>query len=53
MKKYRELKKREVQMDEFLENFEETKKNENEQLATTRKNIVSLLELISKVSCFW
>ena len=49
MKKYRELKKREVQMDEFLANFEETKKTETEQLATTRKNIVSQLELISKV----
>jgi hypothetical protein len=50
MKKYRELKKREVQMDEFLENFEETKKNETEQLAATKKSIVSQLELISKVN---
>jgi hypothetical protein len=50
MKKYRELKKREAQMDEFLENFEESKKNEIEQLSLTRKNIVGYLELISKVS---
>ena len=49
MKKYRELKKREAQMDEFLENFEETKKSESEQLLATRKHIVTLLELISKV----
>lgn len=50
MKKYRELKKREVQMDEFLENFEQSKSTELENLASTRKNIVGLLESIGKVS---
>ncbi len=50
MKKYRELKKREAQMDDFLENFDETKRNESEQLQSTRRHILNLLELISKVS---
>lgn len=47
--KYKELKKREMQMDEFLSNFEETRRNETEQLYNTRKSIVNYLELISKV----
>lgn len=46
--KYRELRKREIQMDEFLNNFEENKKGEIDQLYSTRKSIVNLLELISK-----
>lgn len=46
--KYKELRKREIQMDEFLNNFEETKQNETEQLYQTRKSIVHHLELISK-----
>lgn len=48
--KYRELRKREKQMDEFLSNFDDTKKNEIDQLYNTRKSIVYNLELISKVS---
>lgn len=48
--KYRELRKREIQMDDFLSNFEENKKYEIDQLYTTRKSIVYNLEQISKVS---
>lgn len=48
--KYRELKKREIQMDEFLNNFDENKKSEIDQLYSTRKSIVNFLELISKVT---
>jgi hypothetical protein len=47
--KYKELRKREIQMDEFLNTFDETKQNETEQLYQTRKSIVHHLELISKV----
>ncbi len=47
--KYRELRKREVVMDEFLNNFEESKQNETEQLYNTRRTIVNYLEIISKV----
>lgn len=46
--KYRELRKREVVMDEFLNNFEESKQNETEQLYNTRRTIVNYLEIISK-----
>lgn len=46
--KYRELRKREIVMDEFLNNFESNKENETEQLYNTRKNIVNYLESISK-----
>lgn len=46
--KYKELKKREIQMDEFLENFEENKKQEVDQLNSIRKTIVSSLEVSSK-----
>lgn len=46
--KYRELRKREIVMDEFLTNFEENKENETEQLYSTRKAIVNYLEMISK-----
>jgi hypothetical protein len=49
--KYKELRKREIQMDEFLNNFEETKQNQMEDLLQTRKTIVQHLELISKVIC--
>ncbi len=47
--KYKELRKREIQMDEFLNNFEETKQNQMEELLQTRKTIVQHLELVSKV----
>lgn len=46
--KYRELRKREIQMDDFLNNFDENKKSEIDQLYTTRKSIVHHLEQISK-----
>ena len=46
--KYRELRKREIQMDDFLTNFDENKRAETESLFTTRKTIVNLLELTSK-----
>lgn len=46
--KYRELRKREIVMDEFLSNFETNRENENDQLYNTRKNIVNFLETISK-----
>lgn len=48
VQKYRELRKRETQMDDFMSNFEENKREETEQLFRTRKSIVNLLELISK-----
>jgi hypothetical protein len=47
--KYKELRKREIQMDEFLNNFEETRQNQMEELLQTRKTIVQHLELVSKV----
>lgn len=46
--KYRELRKREIVMDEFLSGFDSSRENENEQLYNTRKNIVNFLETISK-----
>lgn len=46
--KYRELTKKEAQMDEFLQSFDESKKKETEQLYNTRKAILTHLELISK-----
>ena len=36
-------------MDEFLGSFDETKRSENDQLITTRKNILTILETTSKV----
>ena len=48
--KYRELRKREIQMDEFLNNFDTNKSSETEQLFSTRRSVVHLLEMISKVS---
>jgi hypothetical protein len=51
--KYRELRKREIQMDEFLNNFEANKSSETDQLFTTRRGIVHLLEMTSKVSNFF
>jgi hypothetical protein len=47
--KYRELRKREIQMDEFLNNFDDNKKSEIDSLYSTRKSIVNYLELISRV----
>ena len=47
--KYKELRKREIQMDEFLSGFEENKRNELDQLYNTRRAIVNYLESISKV----
>jgi hypothetical protein len=46
--KYRDLTKKEAQMDEFLNNFEENKRKETEQLYSTRRSILNLLELTSK-----
>jgi hypothetical protein len=47
--KYRELTKKEAQMDEFLTNFDDNKRKETEQLYSTRKSILNYLELTSKV----
>jgi intraflagellar transport protein 74 len=47
-KKYKELKKRELQMDEFMNIFDDNKRNELDLLQLTRKNINGLLEVISK-----
>jgi hypothetical protein len=46
--KYRELTKKEAQMDEFLNSFDENKKKETEQLYSTRRSILNYLELSSK-----
>lgn len=46
--KYKELKKREETIDEFLNNFEESKAQEMEKLKLTEQNIVSLLEHTSR-----
>jgi hypothetical protein len=47
--KYRELRKREKAMDEFLTNFDATKQTEIEQLQNSKRTIVNYLEVISKV----
>lgn len=47
--KYRELRKREVVMDEFLGDFETNKQTETENLYNTRRTILNYLESISKV----
>ncbi|XP_007433080.1 intraflagellar transport protein 74 homolog [Python bivittatus] len=46
--KYKELKKREESMDNFLESFEETKNQELERKAQIEANIVALLEHSSR-----
>ena len=46
-KKYKELKKREDQMDDFLEKFEIHKMEEGESKKIHEENIVKLLETIS------
>uniref|UniRef100_A0A8D0GY49 Intraflagellar transport 74 n=1 Tax=Sphenodon punctatus TaxID=8508 RepID=A0A8D0GY49_SPHPU len=46
--KYKELKKREESMDNFLETFEETKNQELERKAQIEANIVALLERSSR-----
>jgi hypothetical protein len=46
--KYRELTKKEAQMDEFLNGFEDSKRKETEQLYSTRRSILNYLELSSK-----
>lgn len=46
--KYKELKKREETMDEFLQTFEETKSQEFHKIGELEQNIVSLLEHISR-----
>ncbi|XP_072877795.1 intraflagellar transport protein 74 homolog isoform X3 [Chlorocebus sabaeus] len=46
--KYKELKKREENMDTFIETFEETKNQELERKAQIEANIVSLLEHCSR-----
>nr|XP_023400981.1 intraflagellar transport protein 74 homolog isoform X3 [Loxodonta africana] len=48
--KYKELKKREENMDTFIETFEETKNQELERKAQIEANIVALLEHCSRVS---
>ncbi|NXC45487.1 IFT74 protein, partial [Penelope pileata] len=46
--KYKELKKREESMDNFLETFEEAKNQELDQKAQTEANIIALLEHSSR-----
>ncbi len=49
IQKYKELKLKEQQMDEFLETFEEIKAEDQQRINELQKNIVKLLQLISKV----
>lgn len=46
--KYKELKKREETIDEFLNSFQETKAQEMQRISHLEQNIVSLLEHISR-----
>uniref|UniRef100_A0A3Q2DE86 Intraflagellar transport 74 n=2 Tax=Cyprinodon variegatus TaxID=28743 RepID=A0A3Q2DE86_CYPVA len=46
--KYKELKKKEEEMDRFLESFEELRAEELEKLTQSQENIVSLLEHYSR-----
>ncbi|CAF92506.1 unnamed protein product, partial [Tetraodon nigroviridis] len=46
--KYRELKKREEEIDRFLSSFEKSRLQEQEAMAQAEENIVSLLELCSR-----
>uniref|UniRef100_A0A668B056 Intraflagellar transport 74 n=1 Tax=Myripristis murdjan TaxID=586833 RepID=A0A668B056_9TELE len=46
--KYKELKKREEEIDRFLESFEEVRAQEQEKMMQTQENIVSLLEHCSR-----
>ena len=50
--KYKELKQKEQQIDEFLETFEQTKVEDQQRINELQKNIVKLLQLISKVCIF-
>ena len=47
--KYKELKKREETMNEFIDTFEETKKHEIERIAQLEQNTVLILENMSRV----
>ena len=47
--KYKELKSKEQQMDEFLENFHRNKNEDQQKVFELQKNVVKLLQLISKV----
>lgn len=46
--KYRELKKREEGMDEFLNTYDDSRRNEQEKMGTYEQNIVLLLEHMSR-----
>ncbi|XP_003968254.1 intraflagellar transport protein 74 homolog isoform X1 [Takifugu rubripes] len=46
--KYKELKKREEEIDRFLCSFEKSRAEEQEEMSRTEENIVSLLELCSR-----
>uniref|UniRef100_A0A8C4DK59 Intraflagellar transport protein 74 homolog n=1 Tax=Dicentrarchus labrax TaxID=13489 RepID=A0A8C4DK59_DICLA len=46
--KYKELKKREEEIDRYLESFEETRAQEQEKMSQSQENIVSLLEHCSR-----
>ncbi|XP_052778155.1 intraflagellar transport protein 74 homolog [Mya arenaria] len=46
--KYKELKKREETMDEFLQTFEQTKSQEHQRIGELEQNVVSILEHISR-----
>lgn len=47
--KYKELKLKEQQMDEFLETFDQNKTEDQQRINELQKNIVKFLQLISKV----
>lgn len=47
--KYKELKQKEQQIDEFLATFEQIKIDDQRRINELQKNIVKLLQLISKV----
>lgn len=47
--KYKELKLKEQQMDEFLETFDPNKTEDQQRINELQKNIVKFLQLISKV----
>ncbi|KAL5017535.1 hypothetical protein ScPMuIL_007124 [Solemya velum] len=46
--KYKELKKREESMNEFLETYEQSKKDETEKIAQLEENVVNILEHTSR-----
>ena len=48
--KYKELKKREEAMNEFMDAFDETRKHETERMAQLEQNTTLILEHMSRVS---